>query len=90
MIGCGAGPACTGFVVVTHDALGYSQHVPRFVPRVGDVAAAQRQAFEKYVSQVVGGEYPARQHAYEMLPGEAEKLQRLQVQTHTQGVPTPR
>ena len=74
VIGCGAGPACQGFVVVTHDLLGLSQHTPRFVPVLGDLAAPMRACFADYVRQVEAGEYPAAQHAYEMPPEELAKF----------------
>jgi 3-methyl-2-oxobutanoate hydroxymethyltransferase len=83
VIGCGAGPACTGFVVVTHDALGYTKRPPRFVPQLSvppsgagpiDAAGALREAFGRYVELVTSGQYPTRQHAYPMLEGEAAKL----------------
>jgi 3-methyl-2-oxobutanoate hydroxymethyltransferase len=74
VIGCGAGPACQGFVVVTHDLLGLSEHTPRFVPVLGDLAAPMRACFADYVRQVEAGEYPAPQHAYEMPPDELAKL----------------
>lgn len=79
IIGCGAGPACTGFVIVTHDALGYSQRPPRFVPRLtdadgGSTADSFRQSVAQYVQLVGSGKYPGHEHAYEMSPGEAAKL----------------
>jgi 3-methyl-2-oxobutanoate hydroxymethyltransferase len=74
VIGCGAGPACQGFVVVTHDLLGLSEHTPRFVPVLGDLATPMRACFADYVRQVEAGEYPAPQHAYEMPPDELAKF----------------
>src|SRR5450432_669336 len=38
VIGCGAGPACVGSVIVTHDSIGLTREPPRFVPKIGDVA----------------------------------------------------
>lgn len=69
VIGCGAGPACHGHVFVTHDALGFTAHKPRFVPDLGDIAGAMRQAFALYVKQVQEGQYPGPQHAYKMAAG---------------------
>ena len=68
VIGCGAGPACHGHVVVTHDAVGLTPHTPRFVPRVGDLATPAVRCFAEYVRQVQSGQYPAAEHAYEMQP----------------------
>lgn len=74
VIGCGAGPACHGFVFVTHDAIGLSDHVPRFVPQLGDVAGPNIEAFSQYVDQVVAGSYPATDHNYTMPPAEKAKF----------------
>jgi 3-methyl-2-oxobutanoate hydroxymethyltransferase len=79
VIGCGAGPACTGYVVVTHDALGFTKRPPRFVPQLNsatgaDAAGALREALQRYVELVTSGQYPNHQHAYPMLDGEAAKL----------------
>ena len=52
VIGCGGGPSADGHVVVVHDMLGYSEKVPRFVEKFGDVPAAISDAAEKYVSAV--------------------------------------
>ena len=73
VIGCGAGPACHGHVVVTHDALGMTAHRPRFVPELGDVAGAMRKAFALYVKMVQEGQYPAPQHTYKMSAGKASQ-----------------
>jgi len=68
VIGCGAGPACHGFVVVTHDAVGLTPQAPRFVPKLGDLAGPAIRCFGEYVRQVSAGQYPAAEHNYEMLP----------------------
>lgn len=76
IIGCGAGPACHGHVFVTHDAIGLSPRHPRFAPSLGDVSEPLKQAFGRYVEQVKTGEYPAREHQYEMPVEEKAKFLR--------------
>jgi 3-methyl-2-oxobutanoate hydroxymethyltransferase len=71
VIGCGAGPACHGFVFVAQDALGLLPRKPKFVPALGDLATPMLEAFRTYIRLVDRGEYPAAEHNYEM-PG-AEK-----------------
>lgn len=71
VIGCGAGPACHGWVFVTHDALGLSGSRPKFVPDLADIASPMRDAFGKYVNDVNGGAYPAPEHNYVMPASEA-------------------
>ncbi len=66
VIGCGAGPACHGHVIVTHDALGLTPHPPRFVPRISDMASPLIQSFSNYVQQVQNGQYPSPEHVYRM------------------------
>jgi 3-methyl-2-oxobutanoate hydroxymethyltransferase len=64
VIGCGAGPACHGYVFVTHDALGLSPHRPKFVPTLGDLATPMLDAFRQYVRLVDEGKYPAPENNY--------------------------
>ena len=68
VIGCGAGPACDGSVVVTHDALGLTSRPPRFVPKLGDLAGPSVRMFGEYVRLVQEGQYPAPEHNY-LMPG---------------------
>jgi 3-methyl-2-oxobutanoate hydroxymethyltransferase len=70
VIGCGAGPACHGHVVVTLDALGLTPRAPRFVPRLGDLSRPLAAALAEYVDQVISGAYPDSAHWYEMPPEE--------------------
>lgn len=74
VIGCGAGPACHGHVVVTQDAVGLSQTRPRFVPSLGDLSEPYLSCLGRYVDAVRGGTYPAAEHLYEMPAGEREKF----------------
>lgn len=74
VIGCGAGPACDGHVIVTHDALLLTEHAPKFVPILGDLSNAMRQYFSDYVRLVEDGRYPAQEHNYTMPANEREKF----------------
>lgn len=66
VIGCGAGPACHGHVVVTHDTLNLSPRPPKFAPRLGDIATPMIECFREYVRQVSDAAYPAPEHGYAM------------------------
>jgi 3-methyl-2-oxobutanoate hydroxymethyltransferase len=76
VIGCGAGPACHGSVVVTHDCLGFSRHRPRFAPLIADLSEPTKEAFARYVQMVTSGQYPAAEHQYEMPAEEKERFTR--------------
>ena len=70
VIGCGAGPACHGYVFVTHDALGLTPRRPKFVPRLGDLATPMIEAFQTYVRLVSSGKYPAPEYNYGEKPAQ--------------------
>jgi 3-methyl-2-oxobutanoate hydroxymethyltransferase len=65
VIGCGAGHACDGSVVVVHDALNLTPRPPKFAPRLADIASPLVEALSRYVDQVTSGAYPGPEHAYE-------------------------
>jgi 3-methyl-2-oxobutanoate hydroxymethyltransferase len=73
VIGCGAGPACHGFVVVTHDVLGLTPRPPKFAPVLGDLKTPTVAAFREYVRQIETGAYPSAEHGYEM-PAEQKSM----------------
>jgi 3-methyl-2-oxobutanoate hydroxymethyltransferase len=77
VIGCGAGPACHGYVFVAQDALGLTPRKPKFVPVLGDLAAPMLEAFRAYVRMVQGGKYPAAEHNYEKPPKDSPAAQQL-------------
>ncbi len=67
VIGCGAGRACDGFVVVTPDLLGLTMgKLPRFVPKLANLGEQMRAAFRTYREQIEQGRYPADEHLYPM------------------------
>jgi 3-methyl-2-oxobutanoate hydroxymethyltransferase len=74
VIGCGAGPACHGHVVVTHDIVRLTDRPPKFAPQLGDLATPARAAFAEYVRRVQNGSYPAPEHNYPMSDAEREKF----------------
>lgn len=74
VIGCGAGPACDGHVVVTQDLLRHSPAQPKFVPNYGDAGPMLKQIIRKYVDEVAAGRYPANEHNYDMPPAERDEF----------------
>jgi 3-methyl-2-oxobutanoate hydroxymethyltransferase len=72
VIGCGAGIACHGFVIVSHDVVGLTQSRPKFAPLLQDVSVPLKAAFSEYVKQVSSGKYPSAEHLYQMPVAEKE------------------
>lgn len=65
VIGCGAGPACDGHVVVTQDLLGIgATPTPRFVPVFAQLGRAMEDAMRCWVQSIGDGSYPAPEHLY--------------------------
>ena len=78
VIGCGAGPACHGSVVVTQDLLGLTPTRPKFVPCSDEVSRSLLNAFSDYAGRVRDGRYPAPEHNYEMPPTERAKFRNME------------
>ncbi len=65
-IGIGAGNACDGQVLVTHDMLGLNKDFsPRFLRRYADLHTVMTDAFHKYKSDVKKGLFPDTKEQYE-------------------------
>lgn len=65
LVGCGAGDACDGHVVVTQDMLGLGGiRPPRFVPVLADLGTQMQSAMSQFVEDVVQRRYPRPEHMY--------------------------
>lgn len=74
-IGIGAGPGCTGQVLVWHDLLGLTDgHTPRFVKTYANLSSDIVRAIETYVSEVYSGEFPEARHTYAMAEDERARF----------------
>ncbi|HEX6129788.1 MAG TPA: 3-methyl-2-oxobutanoate hydroxymethyltransferase [Candidatus Limnocylindria bacterium] len=70
-IGIGAGPICSGQVLVWHDLLGINTgRMPKFVKRFADVAGETRRGLEAFAAEVRAGSYPADEHVYHISDAE--------------------
>jgi 3-methyl-2-oxobutanoate hydroxymethyltransferase len=66
-IGIGAGVACDGQVLVTHDLLGmFEKFVPKFVKAYADLAPQIKEAVAVYMKEVKNGSYPDPEHSFVM------------------------
>lgn len=65
VIGCGAGPACHGQIVVTQDIFGLTDWQPGFAKPITDLAEATQSAAKRWMSMVASSELG--EHPYTML-----------------------
>jgi 3-methyl-2-oxobutanoate hydroxymethyltransferase len=63
-IGIGAGVDCDGQVLVMHDLLGLSDHVPSFVKQYANLGALCVQAARRFADEVAHGKFPDEEHSY--------------------------
>lgn len=83
-IGIGAGPSCSGQVLVWHDLLGLSAgHVPRFVKQYANLSDQIATAVAAYVADVRNGRFPTLDHTYAMPDAE-----RARFDARSNGTPT--
>jgi len=72
-IGIGAGPECSGQVLVFHDILGlYDEKPMRFVRRYADLKAVVTEAVMRYREEVENGRFPAAEHCFTVGPGNSQ------------------
>ncbi len=60
----GAGPHCSGQVLVLHDILGLSEVRPPFAKTYFDCSKAVIEAVKKYVEEVKEGRFPSEEHSF--------------------------
>ena len=66
-IGIGAGPHCDGQVQVLHDMLGmYTDFVPRHSRQYAHLAETISCAFNRYITEVKDGSFPAEKESFGM------------------------
>ncbi len=68
VVGCGAGPACHGHVVVAHDLLGLTDWQPPFVKPAAGIGKQISEAAAGWVALVGSGRYLQEGHPYRMEP----------------------
>lgn len=66
VIGCGAGPACHGHVVVLQDLLGMSDWQPPFIKPVVNVGEQIAEAARSWQERVATGRYLVEDHPYHL------------------------
>jgi 3-methyl-2-oxobutanoate hydroxymethyltransferase len=75
VLSIGAGPTCDGQLLIVSDVIGQFQaFTPKFVRKYANVAEVITDAMRDYVRDVKGGEFPAAEHCYPMIEGEAERF----------------
>lgn len=66
-IGIGAGPGCSGQVLVLHDVLGLTGgHRPKFVRAYANGFALLQEALSRWGADVRSGAFPAPQESYRL------------------------
>jgi 3-methyl-2-oxobutanoate hydroxymethyltransferase len=64
-IGIGAGPGCSGQVLVLPDLLGLNDRFsPKFLKRFGNLADQTRRAVSRFGDEVRQGRYPDDEHSF--------------------------
>ncbi|KAK9832222.1 hypothetical protein WJX74_003546 [Apatococcus lobatus] len=92
-IGIGAGPQCSGQVLVYHDLLGMMQHphhakvTPKFCKKYAATGELIQGALQEYAQEVSSGTFPTRQHTpYKMDGNELHSfLEQLRERGHAAG-----
>jgi len=64
-IGIGAGPHCSGQVLVMHDALGISKHIPKFAKNFLAENATIPETIKAYIAAVKSGTFPDAAHYWD-------------------------
>lgn len=77
-IGIGAGPDCSGQVLVCNDLLGFDlRFKPRFLKRYAEVETVAVAALRTYVEEVREGRFPTLEHSYRQQGAPGRKVARL-------------
>ncbi len=63
-IGIGAGPHCSGQVLVVHDLLGLSGRKLKFARQYADIEKVMSEAVKKYLEDVRSGSFPSEEESF--------------------------
>ena len=63
-IGIGAGPNCSGQVLVTHDLLGFSEKKLKIAKRYAEMRSTALEALKNYVADVKDGRTPSKENSF--------------------------
>lgn len=74
ILGSGCGPYSDSPMINWYDLLGFYTRNPKFAKKYGNIREEILKAAGDFVEECHNGAYPAPEHCYKMLPGEAEKL----------------
>ena len=76
-VGIGAGPDCSGQVLVLHDMVGlFKRFTPKFVKVYADMYTAQKDAVTEFISDVKDVKFPAAEHSFNMKQEMVEELKK--------------
>jgi len=76
--GIGGGPYCDGQILIVSDILGiWEVFKPKFVKRYANMAEESVKAMQDYIREVHEVKFPAEEHCYQMIEGEAAKFMEL-------------
>lgn len=76
--GIGGGPYCDGQILIVSDILGiWEVFTPKFVKRYAHMAEESVKAMQDYIREVQEVKFPAEEHCYQMIEGEAAKFMEL-------------
>lgn len=77
LYGIGAGDKLDGQLLIIHDMLGmFDQFMPKFAKRYCEAGQLIEEAIAKYCEEVRGGEFPKKEHFYEIKPEELSKIKK--------------
>lgn len=74
-IGIGAGVACDGQVLVTHDMVGlFERFTPKFVKKYINLSDEIFKAVKNYKEEVEAGKFPGKEHTFSIKQEEVDKI----------------
>src|SRR5207245_5127125 len=77
-LGIGAGPHCSGQVLIWHDLFGlYHGHTPKFARRYGEAGRVIAEGLAAYAADVRAGRFPSEDYTYGVPEAERAAIERV-------------